>query len=257
VTKQQRKRVRTRATPTPKEVGAPGIQSRARRPARGERRIIAVDGPAGAGKSTAARALAARLGYLYVDSGAMYRAVGLAACERGVDPDDAAALATLVDGLDLVLCDDAAGGRVLLDGRDVSAAIRTTRAGEWASRVAAVPTVRERLVARQRALAARGGVVMDGRDVGTVIFPDADCKFFLTASLEERARRRQEDRGGDAAGGLAAARAAVEARDRRDRERTHAPLRPASDAVVLDTSRLAPEQVLERMLEVLAGGARP
>jgi cytidylate kinase len=219
--------------------------------------VIAVDGPAGAGKSTAARALAARLGYLHVDSGAMYRVVGLAARERGVDPGDAGALAGLVDAMAITLRDEPSGQRVFLDGRDVTAEIRAPAAGEWASRVAAVPQVRARLVARQRALAA-GGVVMDGRDIGTVVFPDADCKFFLVASADERARRRQGDLlAAGTPGNLTATRAEIEARDRRDCERAHAPLQAAPDAIVIDTTQLSPEAVVARMLETARARARP
>ena len=220
--------------------------------------VIAIDGPAGAGKSTAARALAARLGYLHVDSGAMYRVVGLAVRERGIDPGDADALAALVDAVAITLRDEPSGQRVFLDGRDVTAEIRAPAAGEWASRIAAVPQVRASLVARQRAFAAAGGVVMDGRDIGTVVFPDADCKFFLVASADERARRRQGDLlAAGTPGDLTATRAEIEARDRRDRERVHAPLRAAPDAIVIDTSRLAPEAVVARMLETTRARARP
>lgn len=220
--------------------------------------IVAIDGPAGAGKSTAARRLAAALGYPYVDSGAMYRAVGLAARTRGVNPGDPAAVAALVDLVDLAVDDAGGGTRVLLGGRDVSDDIRAPDAGEWASRVAIHPPVRERLVARQRTLAAEGGIVMDGRDIGTVVFPDAECKFFLIASTDERARRRHAD---DAAAGtpsdVAMTRADLEARDRRDRERAVGPLRAAPDAIVIDTSALTPDAVVTRMLEVVHARARP
>jgi cytidylate kinase len=224
----------------------------------GRRLVIAVDGPAGAGKSTAARGLAARLGYRYVDSGAMYRVVGLAARERGVDPADAAALGALVDGIDFGVRDEPGGQRILLGGRDVTEAIREPAIGEWASRVAAVGAVRDRLVARQRACGAGGGVVMDGRDIGTVVFPDADCKFFLTASVEERARRREGDAAGGGAPDREATRAAIEERDRRDRQRERSPLRPAPDAMVVDTTDLSPDEVLARLLAAaVARGASP
>jgi len=222
------------------------------------RLVIAIDGPAGAGKSTAARALATRLGYNYVDSGAMYRVVGLAARDRGVDANDAAALAALVDALDITLRDAPSGTYVLLDGRDVTAEIRAPVVGEWASRVAAVAEVRTRLVARQRALAAAGGVVMDGRDIGTVVFPDADCKFFVVANADERVRRRQGDlRAAGMAGDLATVRAEIDGRDRRDCERAHAPLRAAPDAIVIDSSCLSPEGVVARMLEAIRARASP
>jgi len=150
--------------------------------------VIAVDGPAGAGKSSASRALARRLGFGYVDTGAMYRAVGVLAAERGIDADDAAALGRLVAGLDFELARD--GERLLIGGRDLSAAIRRPEAGELASRVSTQPVVRQRLVALQRALGVAGGVVMEGRDIGTVVFPDARVKLYLTADPATRAARR-------------------------------------------------------------------
>lgn len=218
--------------------------------------VVAIDGPAGAGKSTAARRLARTLGYTYIDSGAMYRAVGLAAHRRGLDADDTDAIALLAEGVTLVPGAD--GARVLLDGVDVTGELRGPEVGAWASRVAAQPVVRARLLDRQRALAAVGGVVMDGRDIGTVVFPGADCKFYLTASTDERARRRHaEDSARGVAGELAATRAELEARDRRDRERAIAPLRPADDAITIDTSTLTPDEVVARMLETVRARARP
>jgi cytidylate kinase len=218
------------------------------------RLIVAIDGPAGAGKSTLARALAAALGYTYIDSGAMYRVVGLAARERAIDPDDAPALAALIDGLDFTLRPDPAGQRVLLAGRDVTEALRTPAAGEWASRVAAIPEVRSHLVARQRLLGTGGGFVMDGRDIGTVVFPSAQCKFFVTASPAERARRRVRELG---AGDLVAIREQIEARDQRDTERAHSPLRPAPDAEIVDTTDLTAEEAVARLLKRVLERARP
>lgn len=220
------------------------------------RLIIAIDGPAGAGKSTLARRLAAALGYTYVDSGAMYRVVGLAAHERGIDPSDEPALAALVDGLDFALEPAPTGQRVRLEGRDVTDALRTPLAGEWASRVAALPEVRRRLVARQRLLGAAGGIVMDGRDIGTVVFPAADCKFFVTASPAERARRRAHEIGAPA-DDLEAIRLQIEARDQRDSERTHAPLRAAPDAETIDTTAFTPEESVARLLKRVLERARP
>jgi cytidylate kinase len=215
---------------------------------------IAVDGPAGVGKSTAARALATALGYRCFETGALYRVVGLAARERGVDPSDTAALAAMLPTLRIGIEDAAGSTRVLLDGRDVTEKLREPDAGEWASRVAAVPIVRTHLLERQRAIAADGGVVMEGRDIGTVVLPDADYKFFLTADAEERARRRQAEQPGEAS---EATRAALATRDRRDAERATAPLKPAGDAIVVDTSRLTADEVLATLLATVRTRARP
>lgn len=224
--------------------------------ATGRRLVIAIDGPAGAGKSTLARGLARALGYTYVDSGAMYRVVGLAARERGIDPADAGALATLVDDLDFALVPEATGQGVLLEGRDVTDALRAPLAGEWASRVAAIPEVRTRLVARQQRLGASGGIVMDGRDIGTVVFPTADCKFFVTASPAERARRRASEIGAPDHE-LSAIQRDIEARDLRDSARAHAPLKPAPDAEIVDTTDLTADEVAERLLKRVLERARP
>ena len=218
--------------------------------------VVAVDGPAGAGKSTASRALAGRLDYVYVDTGAMYRAVGVIAHRRGVALDDDEALARLVGSLRFEPRD---GGGLAVDGTDVSAEIRRAEAGELASRVSTRPVVRERLVALQRALGAEGGVVMEGRDIGTVVFPNAEVKLYLTADPAERARRRAvELRGrGESVDEVALARE-IAARDERDSARSHSPLRPAADALRLDTTDLTLEQVVARMeQEVVACLADP
>jgi len=210
------------------------------------RGVIAVDGPAGAGKSTASRALAARLGFAYVDTGAMYRAVGVLAHERGIALDDDRALAALVAGLSFE--PTASGEGLLVGGRDLSAAIREPRAGELASRASTRTVVRERLVALQRALGAAGGVVMEGRDIGTVVFPGAALKLYLTAAPAERARRRAAElrARGETVDEAALARELAE-RDRRDQARAHSPLRPARDAVVLDTTGMALAEVVDAM----------
>jgi len=176
----------------------------------------------------------------------MYRAVGVLAAERGIDPDDAAALGRLVAGLDFELARD--GERLLVGGRDLSAAIRRPDAGELASRVSTHAAVRERLVALQRALGAGGGVVMEGRDIGTVVFPDAPVKLYLTADPATRAARRAAELRARAerVDQAALARELAE-RDRRDAARVHSPLRPAADAVVLDTTALSLEEVVDRM----------
>ena len=201
--------------------------------------LIAIDGPAGAGKSTVAHAVADRLGFTYLDSGAMYRCVALAALERGVDPDDPAAAGALAASLAIGLD----GERVGLDGRDVSAAIREPRVTEAASRVSVHPAVREAMVAEQRRLIAVGRYVAEGRDIGTVVSPEAPLKVFLTASPEERARRRAAQTGEDEAAVLAAQRQ----RDARDEGREHSALRPAADAVELDTTGLSLDEVVARV----------
>jgi CMP/dCMP kinase len=205
--------------------------------------VIAIDGPAGAGKSSVARALAERLGFTYLDSGAMYRCVALAALEAGADLDDGTALGELAAGLAIVLGD----GRVELGGRDVSAAIREPRVTEASSRVSVHPVVREAMIAEQRHLIAAGRYVAEGRDIGTVVSPEAPLKVFLTASSEERARRRAEQTGEDPAAVLAA----QGERDARDEGREHSALRPAGDAVELDTTGLTLDQVVDR-IEALA-----
>ncbi len=209
--------------------------------------VIAIDGPSGAGKSTAGRALAARLGYTFVDTGAMYRALALKAVRVGADPDDAAALAALLHDARIELSDD--GRRVLLDGEDVTEALRSRETSALASRVSVHPAVRREMVSRQRALGDRGGVVLDGRDIGTAVFPDADVKFFVDADPRRRAERRQ---GELLAAGRRADLAVIEReirdRDHSDTTRADSPLVRAEGAIVLDTTALSPEQVLERML---------
>jgi CMP/dCMP kinase len=194
--------------------------------------VVAIDGPAGAGKSTVARAVAERLGFTYLDTGAMYRAVALAADGH---EDDVAAVA---EAADISL-----GDRVLLDGRDVTDAIRTPDVTERSSRVSAMPAVRAALVRKQRALLAEGDWVAEGRDIGTVVCPDAQVKVFLTASPEVRARRRAAQIGEDYETVLAD----QAVRDRRDSERDHSPLVPAPDAVPVDTSDLDLDGVLEQI----------
>jgi CMP/dCMP kinase len=203
--------------------------------------VIAIDGPAGAGKSTVARGVAAALGSTYLDSGAMYRCVALAALERGIDLDDGEALGGLARRLEIRL-----GDGVRLDGRDVSEAIRAPEVSAAASRVSVHPPVREAMVERQRALIASGDYVAEGRDIGTVVSPEAPLKVFLTAGEEERARRRAEETGEAADVVLEEMRA----RDRRDRAREHGALRAADDAVALDTTGLTGDQAVQRVVEL-------
>lgn len=211
--------------------------------------VVAIDGPAGAGKSSASRGLAARLGFRHVDTGAMYRVVGVLARDGGVAPDDEVALRRLVDELVFDRVDD----EIVAGGRNLTRAIREGDAGDWASKVSTRPAVRERLVALQRRLGAGGGVVMEGRDIGTVVFPDAAVKVFLTAAPRERARRRAvELRAKGETVDEDALAAAIAERDRRDSERSEAPLRPAVDAVVLDTSSLDLAAVIERLAALVA-----
>jgi cytidylate kinase len=214
--------------------------------------IIAIDGPAAAGKSTAGRALASRLGYLYIDTGALYRAVAWIADRDGIADAPPAVIGARVRAADIRLEGDPARPRVLVDGRDVSGEIRTERMSQLSSRLSALPQVRSALLDLQRRIGADGGVVMDGRDIGTVIFPAADVKFFVFASPGARARRRHHEllaKGFDM--NLDRVRTELEERDRRDAEREHAPLSAAPDAVSIDTTDLSPGQVLERLLAVV------
>lgn len=206
--------------------------------------VIAIDGPAGAGKSTVARALAERLGFTYLDSGAMYRCVALAAVRAEVDPDSAELVEPLARGLDLEMSPDA----VKLGGEDVSRAIRAPEVSAAASRVSVHPRVREALVEQQRSLLSEGGWVAEGRDIGTVVCPDSPLKVFLTASEVERARRRAAESGEEPEHVLAAQRA----RDVRDREREHGALKPAEDSVEVETTGLEVEQVVERIAGLAA-----
>jgi CMP/dCMP kinase len=200
--------------------------------------VVAIDGPAGAGKSSVARAVADRLGFTYLDTGAMYRSVALAALQRGVEP------ATIAESLEIE-----PGERVLVDGRDVTTEIRTPAVSEAASRVAADPAVRRAVAAQQRRLLAGGDWVAEGRDIGTVIAPDAGVKVFLTADPAERARRRAAELGLDPARVLAE----QAIRDERDRTRAHSPLAPADGAVVLDTTGMTFEEVVDRIVELTVG----
>jgi cytidylate kinase len=215
--------------------------------------IVAVDGPSGAGKSTLGRRLARELGLLYIDTGAMYRAVALACARAGVNTSDAEAVGEVARGASIRLEGDPDSLRVILDGRDVSEEIRGEGAGREASVVSAFTEVRRELVRRQREMGSVGsGVVLDGRDIGTVVFPDADVKFFLTAVPEERARRRLgEEQASERGASFEATLADINERDQRDSTRDDSPLRIADDAVVIDTTEFSIEEVFQSMLRTV------
>ncbi len=213
------------------------------------RLVIAIDGPAGAGKSTVARKVAEALDYLYIDTGAMYRALTLAVLRAGAPVDDPGAVSAVVEQCIVHLEQGTNGCRVFLNGEEVTDDIRSLAVSNAVSKVAAIPDVRRHLIGLQRELARGRGVVMDGRDIGTVVLPDADLKLFLTASIEERARRRfaEASARGDGAD-LEAVRRNLEERDRIDSGRTVSPLRVADDAIVIDTTDLTLEQVVQHVL---------
>ena len=212
--------------------------------------IIAIDGPAGAGKSTIASRLARELGYVNLESGAMYRALALKAIENDISFDDESTLDGLAHHTRIMLEPTLGGNRVLLDGRDVTQRVRETDVSEGASRVSVHPKVREWMVARQRELGIKGGVVMEGRDIGTKVFPEADVKVFLDADpvIREQRRIKQYSRT------LSAESMAAELRerDRRDRTRANSPLQPANDAVILDSTSLTEDEVLAQVEALVA-----
>ena len=218
--------------------------------------VICVDGPSGSGKGTLAQRLASHLGFHLLDSGALYRIVGFAALDQGIAWDDEPSVTQIARDLDVTFVTSDLGVRVIYCGRDVTEPVRSVRGGEGASAVAAIPSVREALLARQRELAVAPGLIADGRDMGTVVFPDAPVKIFLEASAMARAQRRQSQlqlQGEDVS--LPRLLEAIEARDTRDRTRSVSPLVPAEDAVIVDSTDLTADAVFERVLShVVAEG---
>jgi CMP/dCMP kinase len=219
--------------------------------------IIAIDGPAGAGKSTLAKRLARELGFIYLDTGAMYRALALKVLRQGVDLADDARLARLVESTEIDLQEDNGTLEVLLDGINVAHEIRTPEVSQMASKVSALKVVRARMLALQRGMGQRGNVVAEGRDIGTVVFPNAELKIFLEASAEERARRRcAELRAGGQPADLRETLREMEERDKRDSERDLAPLRMADDAFRIDSSNATADAVAAKVLAEIGNKAR-
>ena len=213
---------------------------------------VAIDGPSGAGKSTVARAAAAKLGYVYVDTGAMYRAIGLAVCRKGISGDDTAGIVSVLPEITLSVTYQDGAQPILPCGEDVSEAIRTSEIAKYASKVSAVPEVRQFLLDTQRNMARNGNILMDGRDIGTVILPDAPVKIFLTASAESRAQRRfleLREKGQQVT--LDEVLHDIRQRDHLDMTRPVAPLKQAEDAVLLDTSDITLEQSIEAVLRII------
>ena len=218
--------------------------------------IVSIDGPVGAGKSTVARILAKKLGYQYIDSGAMYRAVASVALREGIDLNDEGALSSLINRMKIEFREEEGKMRTYLWDEDISDEIRSPEASQASSRISVLQEVRKRLVALQRQVGEKcdGGVVMEGRDIGTVVFPDADIKFFLDGSPEERARRRhQELMGAGVRMDLSETMREIRIRDERDRQRALSPLRPAEDCIVIDSTELEVEQVVNLMLDKIRG----
>jgi CMP/dCMP kinase len=218
--------------------------------------IIAIDGPSGAGKGTIARAVAKRLGFHHVDTGAMYRAVAWKSLQDGIDLTDEAAVSAIAERARF----DVSDGRVAIDGLDIAGAIRTPEMDAAASAVARQPAVRRVLVDRQRDFARQGGTVMEGRDIGTVVFPHAQVKIYLDASAEERARRRATDpahASGKGAAAIQEVATALAERDRRDRTREDSPLAIADDAVVIDTTELSIDAAVDRVMLVVEQKMKP
>ena len=212
---------------------------------------IAIDGPSGAGKSTVARALAKRLGYIYIDTGAMYRSVALRVKKKSISPEDESAVSQLASSLHLTLIPEGEQIRVFCDGQDVTEAIRTPEISRLASHISKQKAVREALVRMQREMGKEGGVILEGRDIGTVVFPDAEVKFYLDAEGDERARRRYEemvDKGVKV--DLKETQEELVQRDHHDMHRIHSPLKKANDAIYIDSTHRSVEEIVEEMTRI-------
>ncbi|MBC3764250.1 (d)CMP kinase [Neptunicella marina] len=215
--------------------------------------VITIDGPSGAGKGTVSALLAKHLGWQFLDSGALYRVLAIAAMHHQIEADDEQGLIPLASGLDVTFIGQEHGCKVVLEGEDVSDLIRTEEVGAFASKVASIPTVREALLRRQRAFREMPGLVADGRDMGTVVFPNAKAKIFLTASAEERAQRRYNQLKASGRNvSIDNLLQDIKARDERDMNRSVAPLVPADDALVLDSTSLSVKQVLDSVIEFVS-----
>lgn len=219
---------------------------------------VAIDGPAAAGKSTAAKAVAKRLGLLYLDTGAMYRALGYKAAQMGLDPGDEGQVMPVLSGIELIVGHKDGEQRLFVNGEDVTDNIRSAECGMHASAISAIPAVREMLVAQQRNIAAGNSVIMDGRDIGTVVLPNADYKFFITASPAVRAKRRHEElvEKGLFAKPVEELEQEIIKRDYDDSHRAHSPLKQAEDAHLIDTTGMTLEQVVESILNVIKEGEK-
>jgi CMP/dCMP kinase len=218
-------------------------------PSKGKRLTIAIDGPSGAGKSTVGKSLAKRLDYVYIDTGAMYRSVALRAKEKGISPDDKLRLNQLVLSLHITFVTDGDQTYVLCDGQDVTEAIRTPEISRLASTISKQKELRDLLVQRQREMGKEGGVILEGRDIGTVVFPDADVKFYLDAVGEERVKRRYHEmieKGMEV--DFKETREELMQRDHHDMHRDHSPLKKAEDAMVIDTTHRSVNEVVEEMV---------
>lgn len=222
-----------------------------------ERHVITIDGPAGAGKSTVSRILAQKLSYIYLDTGAIYRTVALKASEAGVAVDDEENLGHLCEEIRISFVSEDGHLKIYLDDEEVSSKIRTEEISMLASKVSAVPSVRKALLPIQRKAAIKGGIVAEGRDMGTIVFPDADFKFYLDATVEERSRRRYLELAGKGSPttieGVARG---IITRDKQDTERQMAPLKPSTDSIIIDSTNLGVDEVIKKLLNIIRSGRK-